>query len=57
MLTTHLGVNQKHSLSDLTVLKEEIKNSLSQENIHHVTIEFETEMANCNQSKEKHKRA
>lgn len=46
-LTAHILVSKKMSISDLDILKKEIKNSLEQLNIQHATLEFEQDMQDC----------
>lgn len=46
-MTTHLVLAQDYSLTEISMLKKNIKHDLEHENISHVTLEVETENTEC----------
>lgn len=46
-MTAHVTIHPDNAMKHLNRLKQQIKHELEQVNIHHATIEFETEDENC----------
>lgn len=46
-MTAHIIVNSNTELEQLNLIKKNIKHELEHVNIHHATLEFETELENC----------
>jgi cobalt-zinc-cadmium efflux system protein len=49
ILTVHLALDQDYCLKDQSLIKEEVKASLKDQPINHVTIEFEATDEECEQ--------
>ena len=47
IMTIHVILNQKKSMDEITEIKNQIRNSLKNNGIEHVTLEFETEEEDC----------
>ena len=47
VLTAHLVLDRSYDLKSQYAIKNEIKGLLKEENIHHMTIEFEMEGEEC----------
>ena len=46
-MTAHVILDKDYTLDEISKLKKDIKHDLEHENIHHVTLEFETENDSC----------
>jgi Co/Zn/Cd efflux system component len=46
-MTAHVIIHPESGMEQLNILKLKIKHELEHANIHHVTIEFETEDEDC----------
>ena len=47
-MTAHIIIHSNTGIEQLNILKKNIKHELKHVNIHHATLEFETEDENCN---------
>jgi len=43
-MTAHIQVKGNKNIEEITTLKQQLKKTLHQENIHHIILEFENEL-------------
>ncbi len=47
-MTAHIIIHSNTGMEQLNLIKKKIKHELEHANIHHATLEFETDLENCN---------